>query len=389
MEKNFKMLAKTFYGMESLLADELLSLGAQDIKKGNRLVHFIGDKGFMYKANLCLRTALKILKPFYKFKANNEHELYEKIYNFDWNDLLSPNETFLIDSVVSGQVFTHSLYASQRTKDAIVDRIRKQTGDRPNVDTRHPDFRIHLHIYENECSISLDSSGSSLHHRGYRSATNIAPMNEVLAACLVQLSGWDRQTDFIDPMCGSGTILIEAAMLACDIPANLNRNEFAFEKWSDWDASLFDKIRQSQLKKVKSPFGKIYGFDKAPSAVEKAIQNVKNASLEDFIHVNRANFFHSSKIGETPLHLLTNPPYGERLEGDIDGLYQEFGDTLKRNYPNTNAWMISSNFEAMKFVGLRPTRKIKLFNGKLESRLCLFPIYAGTKKIHKLKKDEN
>jgi len=389
MEKNFKMLAKTFYGMESLLADELLSLGAQDIKKGNRMVHFIGDKGFMYKANLCLRTALKILKPFYKFKANNEHELYEKIYNFDWNDLLSPNETFLIDSVVSGQVFKHSLYASQRTKDAIVDRIRKQTGDRPNVDTRHPDFRIHLHIYENECSISLDSSGSSLHHRGYRSATNIAPMNEVLAACLVQLSGWDRQTDFIDPMCGSGTILIEAAMLACDIPANLNRNEFAFEKWSDWDASLFDKIRQSQLKKVKSPFGKIYGFDKAPSAVEKAIQNVKNASLEDFIHVNRANFFHSSKIGETPLHLLTNPPYGERLEGDIDGLYQEFGDTLKRNYPKTNAWMISSNFEAMKFVGLRPTRKIKLFNGKLESRLCLFPIYAGTKKIHKLKKDEN
>ena len=389
MEKNFKMLAKTFYGMESLLADELLSLGAQDIKKGNRMVHFIGDKGFMYKANLCLRTALKILKPFYKFKANNEHELYEKIYNFDWNDLLSPNETFLIDSVVSGQVFTHSLYASQRTKDAIVDRIRKQTGDRPNVDTRHPDFRIHLHIYENECSVSLDSSGSSLHHRGYRSATNIAPMNEVLAACLVQLSGWDRQTDFIDPMCGSGTILIEAAMLACDIPANLNRNEFAFEKWSDWDASLFDKIRQSQLKKVKSPVGKIYGFDKAPSAVEKAIQNVKNASLEDFIHVNRANFFHSSKIGETPLHLLTNPPYGERLEGDIDGLYQEFGDTLKRNYPNTNAWMISSNFEAMKFVGLRPTRKIKLFNGKLESRLCLFPIYAGTKKIHKLKKDEN
>jgi len=389
MEKNFKMLAKTFYGMESLLADELLSLGAQDIKKGNRMVHFIGDKGFMYKANLCLRTALKILKPFYKFKANNEHELYEKIYNFDWNDLLSPNETFLIDSVVSGQVFKHSLYASQRTKDAIVDRIRKQTGDRPNVDTRHPDFRIHLHIYENECSISLDSSGSSLHHRGYRSATNIAPMNEVLAACLVQLSGWDRQTDFIDPMCGSGTILIEAAMLACDIPANLNRNEFAFEKWSDWDASLFDKIRQSQLKKVKSPFGKIYGFDKAPSAVEKAIQNVKNASLEDFIHVNHANFFHSSKTGETPLHLLTNPPYGERLEGDIDGLYQEFGDTLKRNYPNTNAWMISSNFEAMKFVGLRPTRKIKLFNGKLESRLCLFPIYAGTKKIHKLKKDEN
>lgn len=389
MEKNFEMLAKTFYGMESLLADELLSLGAQDIKKGNRLVHFKGDKGFMYKANLCLRTALKILKPFYHFKAKNEHELYEKIYNFDWNELLSPNETFLIDSVVSGQIFTHSLYASQRTKDAIVDRIRKQTGDRPNVDTRHPDFRIHLHIYENECSISLDSSGSSLHHRGYRSATNIAPMNEVLAACLVQLSGWDRQTDFIDPMCGSGTILIEAAMLACDIPANLNRNEFAFERWSDWDASLFDKIRQSQLKKVKPPVGKIYGFDKAPSAVEKAIQNVKNASLEDFIHVNRANFFHSSKIGETPLHLLTNPPYGERLEGDIDGLYQEFGDTLKRNYPNTNAWMISSNFEAMKFVGLRPTRKIKLFNGKLESRLCLFPIYAGTKKIHKLKKDEN
>jgi putative N6-adenine-specific DNA methylase len=388
MENNFKMMAKTFYGMEKILVAELKQLGAMDVSEGNRLVHFTGDKGFMYKANLCLRTALKILKPIFQFRAENESVLYEKLYQFDWSSLLSPDQTFAIDSVVHGKVFNHSLYVTQRCKDAIVDRFRKDHGKRPTVDTRHPDIRLHLHIFDQKCSLSLDTSGRSLHHRGYRSLTNIAPINEVLAAGIIMLSDWDQRTDFMDPMCGSGTFLIEAAMMACKIPANINRNIFAFEKWKDWDESLFDKIKSSKLNNVVSPVGKIYGFDKAPSAIEKSTTNIKNAALEDFIQVNRADFFNSQKMGDTPLHLLTNPPYGERLDGDINTLCKNFGDTLKGSYPNTQAWIISSNFEALKFFGLRPSRKIKLFNGKLETRLCNVPIYEGTKKIHKLKNQE-
>ena len=385
MEKNFKMLAKTFYGMEKILAVELKQLGAVDVYEGNRLVHFTGDKGFMYKANLCLRTALKILKPIFQFQAENEGVLYEKLYHYDWSRLLSSDQTFAIDSVVNGKVFNHSLYVTQRCKDAIADRFRKDNGKRPMVDINHPDIRFHLHIFDQKCSLSLDTSGDSLHHRGYRSLTNIAPINEVLAAGIIMLSDWDQRTDFIDPMCGSGTFLIEAAMMACKIPVNLNRNVFAFEKWKDWDNILFDKIKDSKLNSVVSPIGKIYGFDKAPSAIEKSNTNIKNSGLEDFIQVNRANFFNSQKMGDTPLHLLTNPPYGERLNGDINTLYRKFGDALKLSYPNTQAWIISSNFEAIKFFGLRPSRKIKLFNGKLETRLYNFPIYEGTKKIHKLK----
>ena len=385
MEKNFKMLAKTFYGMEKILAIELKQLGARDVCEGNRLVHFTGDKGFMYKANLCLRTALKILKPIFQFRAENEGVLYDKLYHYDWSSLLSSDQTFAIDSVVNGKVFNHSLYVAQRCKDAIVDRFHKDHGKRPTVDTNHPDIRFHLHIFDQKCSLSLDTSGDSLHYRGYRSLTNIAPINEVLAAGIIMLSDWDQRRDFMDPMCGSGTFLIEAAMMACKIPVNLNRNVFAFEKWKDWDNILFNKIKDSKLNSVVSPVGKIYGFDKAPSAIEKSTTNIKNAGLQDFIQVNRANFFNYQKMGDTPLHLLTNPPYGERLNGDINTLYKKFGDSLKRSYPETEAWIISSNFEAIKSFGLRPSRKIKLFNGKLETRLYNFPIYEGTKKIHKVK----
>jgi len=389
MEKNFQMLAKCFYGMEPVLLEELRNLGALEVSAGNRLVKFKGDKGFMYKANLCLRNALKILKPLFEFRAGGEIDLYENIYQFDWRNILDSKQTFAIDSVVNGKIFKHSLYVSQRTKDAIVDRIRKDTGQRPTVDTHDPDIRLHLHIFDKNCSLSLDTSGSSLHHRGYRSLTNIAPINEVLAAGIIQTSAWDRKTDFLDPMCGSGTFLIEAAMMACNIPANLHRKAFAFEKWKDWDKDLFQKIRSAQLSRVSSPVGKIYGFDKAPSAIEKSINNIKNAGLEEFIQVNRADFYNSQKMGDQPLHLLTNPPYGQRLEGNIDEMYQKIGNTFKQSYPNTNAWLISSNFDALKFIGLRPTKKIKLFNGKMETRLCLFPIYQGTKKIHKIKNQEN
>ena len=239
------------------------------------------------------------------------------------------------------------------------------------------------------CTISLDSSGSSLHHRGYRTATNIAPLNEVLAAGIIMLSGWDQTVDFLDPMCGSGTVLIEAAMLACNIPANINRKEFAFEKWNDWDEELFYKIEEAQIGKIRGLAGTISGFDKAPSAIEKARENIRNANLDEFITIEKNNFLYAEKETDRPLHIVSNPPYGERLEGDMNQFYAEIGDTLKQKYPDTQAWLISANMEALKHLGLRPTRKIKLFNGKLETRLSLYSIYKGTKKLHKLNQEES
>ena len=387
MEQNFKMLAKTFFGFEEILAKELRQLGAQEVEIGNRAVSFVGDKGFMYKANLCLRTALKILKPIHTATIESDNDLYQLFYDFPWTDYLEVDSKFIIDSVVYGELFTHSQYASQKAKDGLVDRFRDEFQARPSVEMNRPDLRINLHIQNDQCTISLDSSGASLHHRGYRTATNIAPLNEVLAAGLIQLSGWKGNTDFYDPMCGSGTILIEAALFSCKIPANINRKSFAFEKWKDWDESLMETIKTSQLKKIINPNVQIKGSDKAPSAVEKAIQNVENANLSDFITIEKKDFFQVEKETKGPLHLLTNPPYGERLEGDMNVLYQGIGDSFKQSFPNTQAWMISSNMEALKHVGLRPSRKIKLFNGKLESRLLLYPIYEGTKRIHKLKED--
>ena len=387
MEENFKMVAKTFYGFEEILAKELGVLGAQEIKPGNRMVSFVGDLGFLYKANLSLRTALKILKPIHTGRVANEEALYQLFYDFTWADYLDVDSKFIIDSVVHGSIFTHSQFASQKAKDGLVDQFRDRHNQRPNVDLNRPDLRINLHIQEDFCTISLDSSGASLHHRGYRTATNIAPLNEVLAAGLIQLSGWNGNTDFLDPMCGSGTLVIEAAMFACNVPANINRKLFAFEKWTDWDADLFEKIQESQLKKIINPSIQIKGSDKSPSAIEKAIINIKNTNLNDFISIEKKDFFQLEKENTEPLHLLTNPPYGERLDGDINVLYQGIGDAFKQSFPNTHAWIISSNMEAIKCIGLRPSRKIKLFNGKLETKLMYYPIYKGTKRIHKLNKE--
>ncbi len=380
MQRNFKMVAKTFYGFEEILAKELRNLGAGRVQPAVRSVSFEGDTGFMYKANLCLRTALKILKPIASFHVRDEADLYQKIYRLKWSSYLSAENTFVVDSLLKSDDFTHSLFVSQKVKDAIVDSFRNAGGRRPNVDLEHPDIRINIHIQRNQCHVSLDSSGSSLHHRGYRTATNIAPINEVLAAGLVLLSGWDGRTDFLDPMCGSGTILVEAAMIATNIPANINRPGFAFQKWKDYDKTLFDKIVEASLNKVREFHHTITGYDKAPSAVRKAQDNIENANLSEYISVDRQNFFHTSKKVEGPLHILFNPPYGERLDADIKELYGNIGDTLKQHYPGTNAWLITANMEALKHVGLRTSQKIKLYNGRLESRLVRYEMYEGSKK---------
>ena len=383
MADNFKMIAKTLWGLEEILVEELRALGAQHIENGNRLVSFKGDKGFMYKANLCLATALRILKPIYKVRVKTPEELYKLSYDFPWKKYLGAGNTFVVDSVVSGTYFNHSQYVSQRVKDGLVDRFRDEIGKRPSVNFNTPDLRIHIHIQNDLCSISLDSSGTSLHQRGYRKATNIAPLNEVLAAGLVRLSRWNGKTNFLDPMCGSGTLLIEAAQYVSNIPANINRKFFAFQKWNDWDADLFQKIRESATRRVVKPEISITGYDKAPSAVSKALLNVKSAGLADLISVERTNFFETKKEGNAPLFLLTNPPYGERLKGNIEEMYGKMGSTLKHAYTHTDAWVLSSNVEALKHIGLRTKRKIKLFNGKLEARLCHFPIYEGSKKTKK------
>ncbi len=378
--ENFKMIAKTFFGFEEILAKELQQLGAQEVTIGTRAVSFKGDKGFMYKANLSLRTALKILKPIYHFRAFNEQSLYKGIQGIDWSKYLEANQTFVIDTTIHSDNFKHSQFVSQKAKDAIVDQFREKFGQRPSVDKDFPDLRINIHIDRDQCSVSLDTSGASLHHRGYRTATNIAPINEVLAAGMLLLSGWDGSSHFLDPMCGSGTILIEAGMIACNIPANINRKEFAFEKWNDWDNDLFDQIIDSLMKRTKEFHYSIVGFDKAPSAVNKAKDNIINANLEDYVKVSQANFFETKKETVGPLHMVFNPPYGERLDINLERFYRELGDTLKNNYPNTNAWFITANLEALKFVGLRPSRKIKLFNGSLEARLVKYEMYEGSKR---------
>ena len=333
MENNFKMVAKTLFGFEELLAKELTQLGAQSVKIGVRHVSFVGDKGFMYKANMGLRTAIKILKPIATFKVINETELYNKINAIAWENYLKSDGTLAVGATLNGDTFTHSQYVALKTKDAIVDRFRDKTGERPNVDLRFPDLKIDIHIDRHFCTVSLDSSGESLHKRGYKIATNIAPINEVLAAGLVMLSGWDGQSDFMDPMCGSGTVLVEAAMIACNIPPNLMRNEFGFERWEDWDVDLFEKIEESLLSKTRDFHHKIMGFDKSPSAVEKAIQNVENAKLDDFIYIKHEDFFKTQKGGEAHLHMVFNPPYGERLDIEMESFYGSIGSTLKHKYP--------------------------------------------------------
>lgn len=388
MAGNFKMLAKTLFGFEPLLAKELRNLGAGNVEEGVRNVSFEGDTGFMYKANLCLRTALKIYKPLRTFKVYNEKDLYKAVYDINWSSIFGQDQTFAVDTNMNTEIFNNSMFVSLKAKDAIVDKFRRVERERPNVSTQDPDVRIHIHIHDNTCTVSLDSSGNSLHQRGYRILTNIAPINEVLAAGLLLKSGWDGLTDFLDPMCGSGTFLIEAAMIACNIPANINRESYAFMNWKDYDAELHQKIVDASLNKVREFRHKILGYDKAPSAVRKTQENVENANLSEYIAVERKDFFRTEKPVDAKLHMVFNPPYGERLPIEVDEFYAKIGDTLKQQYPGTDVWMITSNLEALKHVGLRPSRKIKAFNGKLEARLVYYEMYEGSKKAKYNKEDQ-
>ncbi|WP_438962518.1 THUMP domain-containing class I SAM-dependent RNA methyltransferase [Nonlabens sp.] len=385
MSQNFKMIAKTLFGLEEVLEKELRQLGAMHIKPGVRMVSFEGDLGFMYKANMMLRTAIRILVPIHSFRARNEVDLYDGIYQMDWSQYLTAHDTLAVHGTVASQYFNHSQYVALKTKDAIVDQIRNNTGRRPDVDKRHPDLRVSVHINDQTVDVSIDSSGEPLFKRGYRQGTNIAPINEVLAAGLILLSDWDQRSQFIDPMCGSGTIAIEAAMIAANIAPNLNRPEFGFEKWPNYDNALFEAIQESCLKKMREFEGPIIARDADGYTLEKAKENIQNANLQEFIKIEKGDFFRDHQSAQA--FLMFNPPYDERIAIDTQEFYKSIGDTLKQRYSGSTAWIITGNLEALKYVGLRPSRKIKMFNGKLEAKFVKYEMYRGTKKLHKLAGD--
>ena len=378
------LIAKTFAGCEEILEQELLALGAENTNILTRAVQFEGDLGLMYKANLHCRTALRILKPVFTFEAIDEDMLYNEIKNIDWTEHFSLNQTFAINATLNNSNLTHSLYVALKTKDAIVDQFRDKLGDRPNVDIEFPDFRIHLHIYENNCTLSFDSSGDSLHKRGYRDYTNIAPINEALAAALIILSDWDRKMPLADFMCGSGTLLIEAALLALNIAPNKQKDWFGFQGWRDYDKALWKQIYDDAIKAELKPNGlKLYGSDISGAVLAKAKQNIDHAGLADVIQLRKCSFEKFKTPADEGM-MICNPPYGLRIEPkDILAMYQGFGDAMKQNFKGWTCWFLTGNLEVAKHIGLRPSRKMVMYNGPIECRFLKFEIYDGTKRRDK------
>ncbi len=385
--QSFKIIAKTSFGLEDVLVEELKKLGIKDIEKGNRVVTFEGDKTLLYKANLWLRTANRLLVPIRQFNIKNDEDLYQKVKNIVWEDIFSIDQTFAIDSTVFSPLFNHTKYAAFKTKDAIADRFRDKFDKRPDVDTDFPHIRINLHIdADNNCTISLDSSGDPLFKRGYRDSRSIAPIKEDLAAGLILLSDWDKKSNLLDLFCGSGTILIEAAMIAHNIAPNLIRKEFGFFNWKNFDKALFEEIKEDAIDEQIDFDKKIIGIDNDGRVLGMCRANLQAANLLDKVELHKKEF----NDFEAPQYkgvIVSNPPYGERIGENVDELYKAFGDNLKSQYDGWSAWFISSNIEALKKVGLRPSRKIKLFNGSLECRLMKYEMYRGTKKVHKLSND--
>ena len=380
---DFEMKVTTFFGLEEILADELKHLGGKNIELFKRGVSVTGDLGFLYKANLCLHTALKVTIPIAKFTANNEQELYDNIKLMEWEKFISNSDTLMVEGVANSEIFTHSLFISQKVKDGIVDRFRDKTGARPDVDLIHPSFRVYVHIFKNEVTVHLDSSGEPLYKRGYRSDINEAPMKEVLAAGLVKLSGWEKHLQLIDGMCGAGTIAIEAALWANNIPAGYYRNEFGFMRWRNFDEKLYDTVFESSVSKIKEDKVEIIANDIETATYKKAITNTKNAKVDDVVTCNNQSFFDLTPSRSGGVVIL-NPPYGERLPvTEIEQLYKEIGNKLKKDFKGFNAWIITSSPEAIKSIGLRPSRRIHLFNGSLECRFLKFELYDGSKKASK------
>ncbi len=376
MEAEFELIAKTFQGLEATLAAELTDLGANNIQIGRRMVSFTGDKELMYRANFALRTAIRILKPIKHFRARTADEVYDAVKAIDWSLYLNNDTSFAVDSVVFSQEFRHSKFVAYKVKDAIVDYFREKTGQRPNISVTNPDLRLNIHIAENDCTLSFDSSGESLHRRGYRQEAVEAPLNEVLAAAMILMTGWRGECDLIDPMCGSGTIPIEAALIARNIAPGVFRKGYAFEKWPDFDQDLFDSIYNDDSAEREFEH-KIYGYDNNRNAQDIAVRNVKAAGLSKEIEINLQDFRQFKQPAEKSI-IITNPPYGERISTpDLLGLYQMIGEKLKHQFQDNDAWVLSYREECFDSIGLKPSLKIPLFNGSLECEFRKYQSFGG------------
>lgn len=372
----FEMIAKTFKGLEEVLAAELVSLGANNVQLQRRAVSFTGNQEMMYRANFNLRTASRILKPILTFKANDADEIYDKVKKIDWEKYMSLNTTFAIDSTVFSDEFRHSKFVAYRVKDAIVDFFQEKYDKRPSVSIDNPKLMINIHIAQNLCTLSLDSSGDSLHKRGYRESQTEAPINEALAAGMILMTGWHGETDFVDPMCGSGTFLIEAALIALNIPPGIYRSGFAFEKWNDFDEDLFENISNDDTGEREFKH-MIYGSDISLRAVRIAEKNVRSAGLNKYIRIEVRPVQELEAPSEKCI-LVTNPPYGERISpANISDVYKSLGTVLKHKFMGSSAWVISSSEEFLYKIGLKPSKKVELLNGSLDCLYCRYDVFAG------------
>lgn len=372
----FELIAKTFMGLEQVLAQELTQMGANNVQIGRRMVSFTGDKEMMYRANFQLHTAIRILKPIKHFKARSAEEVYDEIQKIDWSQYILKGKTFSVDSVVYSEEFRNSRFVTYKVKDAIVDQFKKTTGDRPNISVSNPDVRLHIHIAESDATLCLDSSGESLHRRGYRQESVEAPLNEVLAAGMILMSGWKGDTDFIDPMCGSGTLAIEAALIARNISPGVFRKEFAFEKWADFDQDLFDTIYNDDSQEREFNHH-IYGYDIDMKAVNTARLNVKAAGLSNEVTISQQDFKDFTKPAEKAI-IITNPPYGERISTpNLLGTYKMIGERLKHQFGGNEAWILSYREECFEQIGLKPSIKIPVFNGSLECEFRKYTLFDG------------
>ena len=370
------MIAKTFMGLEDILAQELIELGANNVQKGCRVVTFTGDKALMYKANFALRTAVRVLKPIKHFTVASADEVYNAVKNIEWRDYIDEGKTFTVDSVVYSETFSNSRFVTYKVKDAIVDYFREKTGKRPSISLTDPDIRLNIHISGTEGTLSLDSSGESLHRRGYRQEAVEAPLNEVLAAGMIMMTGWKGETDFIDPMCGSGTLPIEAALIARNIAPGVFRKEYAFEKWSDFDADLFDEIYNDDSNEREFEHH-VYGYDIDMKAVNMATSNVKAAGLSSDVTICQQNFKDFNGHDEKAI-IVTNPPYGERISTpNLMETYKMIGERLKHAFKEGDAWILSYKEECFQQIGLKPSVKVPLYNGSLECEFRKYTLFDG------------
>lgn len=375
------MVATTQQFLEPVLVNELVNLGAENVQKHNRAVSFTGDLSVLYRANLCTRTALKVLVPFVKFHARNERDLYEEIRRIEWEKYLDVDGTLAIHTSLSTDFFNHSQFVSQKTKDAIVDRFREKFGRRPSVDITDPHLSIAVHIVRDEVSISFDSSAESLHRRGYRTEQTLAPINEVTAAGMVLLTGWDGKGTFIDPMCGSGTILIEAALYAKNVAPGLFKKHFGFMHWKNFDKKLWQQLVEEARNNIKETDTVFIGSDKTFKAIEIARANAERAGLDEDVRLSNKRFEEVKPPQGSTGIVIMNPPYGERLPiEEIGPFYKQIGDKLKQDFEGYTAWIISSNIDALKKVGLAASQRLPLFNGPLECRFYKFDLYKGSRR---------